>query len=91
MLLESSEDSSLLHQPPERDSIREDLPKKMDIFNGICHDGGARGGDRVPLRFFFLNLFLSKKTILNHSLTAKTCFAHLFSDTPLDYIWRAQI
>ena len=43
MLLESSEDSSLLHQPPERDSIREDLPKKMDIFNGICHDGGARG------------------------------------------------
>ena len=63
MLLESSEDSSLLHQPPERDSIREDLPKKMDIFNGICHEEGVSGAINV------FSIF-GVKTIYNHSPAA---------------------
>ena len=50
--------------------------------------GGEGGSSAIKV---FFSIFFIKKTILNHSLTAKTCFAHLFSDTPLDYIWRAQI
>ena len=44
--------------------------KDMEMFNGICHEGG---GSCVPKTFFFKNVFL--KTIWNHSLIVKTCFA----------------
>ena len=47
----------------------------MKIFYGIRHEGGGRGGSRVPLMFLQICLFFVK-TIENHSLTVKTCFAN---------------
>ena len=46
---------------------------KMEIFNGICNEGG-RGGLACHYRFFRKWSFV--KTIQNRSLTVKTCFAH---------------
>ena len=49
----------------------------MVIFHDFCYWGG--GAPKVPLKFFFKISFFFFKTIYNHSLTAKTRFAHILS------------
>ena len=45
---------------------------KMEIFNGIYHEGG---GVSSAFNIFFF-IFFGLKSIKNYSLTAKTRFAH---------------